>query len=71
MFASDNLDKYVFKVVLVDSGDGLGVADPEVNGIGWLLQGDASRRYVTWGIGEDVQIFISEIVIFWPPESGA
>lgn len=43
--------------------DGVGVPEPEIDCIGFLLQGYARKRYVFWHVGKEDGVFVSKIVV--------
>jgi len=64
VFLADDLDVDVFVVVLVECGGGKRVAEPEVDGFGFLAQRDSSPGDVFLDIAEEGRVFIAQIVVF-------
>lgn len=52
VLAAANLDVYVLIVVLVESGDGAGVSDPEVYGVRVAVEGYAGEGDGGGDVGE-------------------
>ena len=70
MFPAEDLDVDVLVVVLVQGGGGEGVADPEVDGVGALLEGDASPGDVALDVGEEGGVFTAQVVVFCGRQRG-
>ena len=65
MFLSDDLDVDVLVVVFVKGGCGLGVADPEVDGFGVLVECYTGPGNVFLDVREEMSVFVAEVVVFW------
>lgn len=69
MLPPAHLDVHVLVVVLVQGRDGARVADPEVDGVGLLLQRDAGEGDVARDVVEEAAVFGAEVVVLWSPFS--
>lgn len=65
MFLADDLHVYILVVVFVHCCHGPVVSEPEVDGVGGLLQGDAGPGDVGWDVGKEGGVFGAEVVVFW------
>ena len=65
VLAAGHLDVDVFVVVLVQRRHGTRVADPQVDGLGLALQGDAREGYVLLDVAEEGGVLVSEVVVFF------
>ena len=63
MLAAEDLHVDVLVVVLVQGGHGARVADPEVDGVGLLLQGNACPGYVALDVAEERGVLVPQVVV--------
>ena len=64
MLGSDDLDVDVLVVVFVEGGDGEGVADPEVDGVGLGGERDSGEGDARGHVGGEEGVFRGEVVVF-------
>lgn len=65
MLLSSDLDIYVLVVVLVKGSCRMLVADPQIDSICFLFQGDSSEWNVGGYVCEEILILASKIVVFY------
>lgn len=64
MLLAEDLHINVLVVVAVHGRDGVGVADPQVDGLGLSLQCYPCKRYVLVDVCKDGCILMSQVVVF-------
>lgn len=70
MLPPDDLHVHVLVVVAVQGRCGALVAQPEVDGVCALLEGDARPGDVGGDVGEEGLVFSAEVVVFWLLDRG-
>lgn len=66
MLASPDLDVNVLVVVAVERSGGVRVTQPEIDGVGVLVESYAGKRRSCGGnIGEEGDVFVAEVVILY------
>ena len=63
MLFTENLHVNIFVVVFVQSGGRVRVSEPEVDGVGILLEGYAGEGDGVGHVGEEGSVFVAEIVV--------
>lgn len=65
VLAPRDLDVDVLVVVPVERRDGPRVADPQVDGVGVLLQGDPGKGHGALDLVEEGAVLVPQVVVFW------
>lgn len=65
MLLPTHLDIQILVVVLVQCRYRSLITDPEINGIGFLLQCDPSKGDVSRYVFEKTAVLLSQVVVFW------